>query len=148
MATPATYARYTGNWKGTYVTWVQTPESSGFLRMIKKTVPGLDCFWLACGSWRLEGCPPVQRPHAPLCRRCAAGMGNDFTPKSPRPPERRSSRRGARHPGSSCADSHTDSWIFSLLFHGGALCAPGVPLSSEDGFFGTRTGPRPGHRQL
>ena len=55
MATPATYARYTGNWKGTYMTWVQTPESSGFLRMIKKTVPGLDCFWLACGSWRLAG---------------------------------------------------------------------------------------------
>lgn len=50
VATPATYARYTGNWKGTYMTWVQTPESSGFLRMIKKTVPGLDCFWLA-GMW-------------------------------------------------------------------------------------------------
>ena len=50
VATPATYARYTGNWKGTYMTWVQTPATVNSLRSIKKTVPGLDNFWLS-GMW-------------------------------------------------------------------------------------------------
>jgi phytoene dehydrogenase-like protein len=50
VATPTTYARYTGSWKGAYMTWVQTPETSNSLRLIKKTVPGLEGFWLA-GMW-------------------------------------------------------------------------------------------------
>jgi phytoene dehydrogenase-like protein len=47
VATPATYARYTGSWKGSCMTWVQTPETSNTLHLIKKTVPGLEGFWLA-----------------------------------------------------------------------------------------------------
>jgi phytoene dehydrogenase-like protein len=50
VTTPATYARYTGSWKGTFMTWAMTPRSSAALRTIKKTVPGLDGFWLA-GMW-------------------------------------------------------------------------------------------------
>jgi phytoene dehydrogenase-like protein len=50
VATPATYARYTGSWKGAFMSWVQTPESAASLRLIRKTVPGLERFWLA-GMW-------------------------------------------------------------------------------------------------
>lgn len=50
VVTPMTYVRYTGNWKGTYMTWVITPDKVKKFRMIKKTVPGLDNFWLS-GMW-------------------------------------------------------------------------------------------------
>jgi phytoene dehydrogenase-like protein len=50
VATPMTYVRYTGNWKGTYMTWVISPDKVKKYRMIKKTVPGLDNFWLS-GMW-------------------------------------------------------------------------------------------------
>ena len=50
VATPMTYVHYTGNWKGTYMTWVITPDKVKKFRLIKKTVPGLDNFWLS-GMW-------------------------------------------------------------------------------------------------
>jgi len=50
VATPTTYVRYTGNWKGTYMTWVVTPDKTKKFRMVKKTVPRLDNFWLS-GMW-------------------------------------------------------------------------------------------------
>jgi phytoene dehydrogenase-like protein len=50
VATPMTYVRYTGNWKGTYMTWVISPDKAKRFRLIKKTVPGLDNFWLS-GMW-------------------------------------------------------------------------------------------------
>jgi phytoene dehydrogenase-like protein len=50
IATPMTYVRYTGNWKGTYMTWVISPDKVKKYRMVKKTVPGLDNFWLS-GMW-------------------------------------------------------------------------------------------------
>jgi phytoene dehydrogenase-like protein len=50
VATPMTYVRYTGNWKGTYMTWVISPDKIKRYRMVKKTVPGLDNFWLS-GMW-------------------------------------------------------------------------------------------------
>jgi phytoene dehydrogenase-like protein len=50
VATPMTYVRYTGNWKGTYMTWVVTPDKVKKYRMVKKTVPGLNNFWLS-GMW-------------------------------------------------------------------------------------------------
>jgi phytoene dehydrogenase-like protein len=50
VATPMTYVRYTGNWKGTYMTWVIPPDKVKKYRMVKKTVPGLDNFWLS-GMW-------------------------------------------------------------------------------------------------
>ena len=50
VATPMTYVRYTGNWKGTYMTWVIPPDKVKEFRMVKKTVPGLDNFWLS-GMW-------------------------------------------------------------------------------------------------
>jgi phytoene dehydrogenase-like protein len=50
VATPMTYVRYTGNWKGTYMTWVIPPDKVKKYQMVKKTVPGLDNFWLS-GMW-------------------------------------------------------------------------------------------------
>lgn len=50
VATPVTYFRYTGNWKGTFMTWVISPDKIRKFRMIKKTVPGLGNFWLS-GMW-------------------------------------------------------------------------------------------------
>jgi phytoene dehydrogenase-like protein len=50
VATPMTYVRYTGNWKGTYMTWVIPPDKVKRFRLVKKTVPGLDNFWLS-GMW-------------------------------------------------------------------------------------------------
>jgi phytoene dehydrogenase-like protein len=47
VATPLTYERYTGNWKGTHMTWQPNPEFERRHRFIPKTVPGLDGFYLA-----------------------------------------------------------------------------------------------------
>lgn len=50
VATPMTYVRYTGNWKGTFMTWIIPPDKVKRFRMIPKTVPGLENFWLS-GMW-------------------------------------------------------------------------------------------------
>ncbi len=50
VVTPITYVRYTGNYRGSYMTWVMTPELMKKHRMVKKTLPGLDNFWLS-GMW-------------------------------------------------------------------------------------------------
>jgi len=50
VVTPMTYVRYTGNWKGAYMTWVLPPDKIKKFQNIKKTVPGLANFWLS-GMW-------------------------------------------------------------------------------------------------
>jgi phytoene dehydrogenase-like protein len=65
VATPMTYVRYTGDWKGTFMSWVMTPANSDKLRVIKKTVPGLQNFWLS-GMWVK---PPGGLPAAAMCSR-------------------------------------------------------------------------------
>jgi phytoene dehydrogenase-like protein len=50
VSTPMTYVRYTGNYKGSYMTWVMTPDLIKNHRIVKKTLPGLDNFWLS-GMW-------------------------------------------------------------------------------------------------
>jgi len=47
VATPHTFARYTSNWKGTYMTWILDGEFQRKHRYIPKTVPGLDGLYLA-----------------------------------------------------------------------------------------------------
>ncbi len=47
VATPHTFARYTGNWKGTYMTWILSSDFQRKHRYIPKTVPGLSGFYLA-----------------------------------------------------------------------------------------------------
>jgi phytoene dehydrogenase-like protein len=65
VATPTTYVRYTGNWKGAFMTWVIPPNQAKRFRVVKKTVPGLDNFWL-CGVWIQ---PPGGTPAAAMSAR-------------------------------------------------------------------------------
>ena len=48
VATPITWERYTGNWRGSYEGWMF--EGSSFLSSMSKTLPGLDGFYMA-GQW-------------------------------------------------------------------------------------------------
>lgn len=48
VATPITYNRYTGVWKGAYMAWVVPPEKGRF--KIPKQLPGLDNFY-QIGQW-------------------------------------------------------------------------------------------------
>jgi phytoene dehydrogenase-like protein len=48
VATPLTFERYTGNWRGSFEGWQLTPENMT-LRM-KKTLPGLSGFFMI-GQW-------------------------------------------------------------------------------------------------
>ncbi len=52
VATPTTWVRYTGNWKGAYMGWAMTPLNTS-IRM-KKTLPGLDNFYIS-GQWVSPG---------------------------------------------------------------------------------------------
>jgi len=59
VATPLTYERYTGNWKGTHMTWQTGEEFQRKHPFIPKTVPGLDGFYLASMWTNAPGGVPV-----------------------------------------------------------------------------------------
>jgi phytoene dehydrogenase-like protein len=48
VATPVTWERYTGNWRGAYEGWLF--DESSFTKRMKKTLPGLESFFMA-GQW-------------------------------------------------------------------------------------------------
>jgi len=48
VATPMTWVRYTGNWKGSYEGWMEMSLGSG--ERMDKTLPGLDGFYMV-GQW-------------------------------------------------------------------------------------------------
>ncbi len=50
VASPTTFVRYTGNWKGSFEGWQVTPETWNFGQVMKKTLPGLGNFYMA-GHW-------------------------------------------------------------------------------------------------
>ncbi len=50
IASPTTFVRYTGNWKGSFEGWQVTPKTWMFGQVMKKTLPGLDNFYMA-GQW-------------------------------------------------------------------------------------------------
>lgn len=52
VATPITFERYTGNWKGSFEGFLATPENA-MVRM-KNTLPGLENFYMA-GQWVMPG---------------------------------------------------------------------------------------------
>ena len=52
VATPMTYERYTGNWKGAYEGWRISTETFGML--MSKTLPGIANFHMA-GQWVMPG---------------------------------------------------------------------------------------------
>jgi phytoene dehydrogenase-like protein len=52
VSTPLTFKRYTGNWKGSFEGWLPTPQAINLT--MKKTLPGLDNFYMA-GQWVQPG---------------------------------------------------------------------------------------------
>ncbi|OFV84201.1 MAG: hypothetical protein A2W26_13495, partial [Acidobacteria bacterium RBG_16_64_8] len=52
VATPTTFKRYTGNWRGSFEGWLPTP--SNLTSEMPRTLPGLDSFYLA-GQWVAPG---------------------------------------------------------------------------------------------
>jgi phytoene dehydrogenase-like protein len=51
VATPLTFERYTGNWKGSFEGWLLTPQNAmTMMRPMRQTLPGLQRFYL-CGQW-------------------------------------------------------------------------------------------------
>jgi phytoene dehydrogenase-like protein len=50
VASPTTFVRYTGNWKGSFEGWQVTPQTWRFGQVMKKTLPGLSNFHMA-GQW-------------------------------------------------------------------------------------------------
>jgi phytoene dehydrogenase-like protein len=50
VATPITYRRYTGNWKGARRGWLPTVETMGHIKREKTLLPGL----LQCGHWQVH----------------------------------------------------------------------------------------------
>ena len=51
VATPLTYERYTGNWKGSFEGWLMTPQNaSTIFKRMRQTLPGLQHFYM-CGQW-------------------------------------------------------------------------------------------------
>lgn len=51
VATPITFERYTGNWKGSFEGWQITPENSYVLmKKMPQALPGLHNFYM-CGQW-------------------------------------------------------------------------------------------------
>jgi phytoene dehydrogenase-like protein len=52
VATPVTYERYTSNWRGSYMGWMQTTETMG--KSMSRMLPGLGSFYMA-GQWVFMG---------------------------------------------------------------------------------------------
>ncbi|MBA7471108.1 4,4'-diapophytoene desaturase (4,4'-diapolycopene-forming) [subsurface metagenome] len=51
VATPLTFERYTGNWKGSFEGWLLTPQNSfTMMKPMLQTLPGLQNFNM-CGQW-------------------------------------------------------------------------------------------------
>jgi phytoene dehydrogenase-like protein len=51
IATPLTFERYTGNWKGSFEGWLLTPENAGVLmKPMAQSLPDLKNFYM-CGQW-------------------------------------------------------------------------------------------------
>lgn len=52
VATPVTWHRYTGNWRGSYEGWL--PSGGNLMTQMKKTLPGLEAFYMI-GHWTTPG---------------------------------------------------------------------------------------------
>ncbi len=50
VATPTTFLRYTGNWKGSIEGWIPVPQAGGMRLQMSKSLPGLANFYMA-GQW-------------------------------------------------------------------------------------------------
>jgi len=78
LATPATFARFTGNWQGSFQGWLPTPRVLG--RRLPRTLPGLKGFYLA-GHWVDPGggLPPAALSGRYVAQMICARDGKAFT---------------------------------------------------------------------
>jgi phytoene dehydrogenase-like protein len=65
VATPLTFERYTGNWKGTFMTWQLSPDFQRKYGYVRKTIPGLEDLYIA-SMWTS---PPGGLPGAAMAGR-------------------------------------------------------------------------------
>jgi phytoene dehydrogenase-like protein len=85
IATPTTFERYTGNWKGTFEGWQITPENAGVvMKPLSQTLPGLNGFYM-CGQWVEPGggLPTGVMSARRLFKRICREDGKKFTATTP-----------------------------------------------------------------
>lgn len=80
VATPVTFERYTGNWKGSFEGWLPTPAA--MMKPIPKTLPGLENFymvgqWVQAGGGLPSGVMTAREVMKQICKK----DGNKFTTK-------------------------------------------------------------------
>ncbi len=82
VATPATYVRYTGNWRGSYEGWLPTPRVVG--RRVRYTLPNLKNFYMA-GHWVVPGggLPSAGMSGREVAQIICAQIGKNFTTSEP-----------------------------------------------------------------
>jgi len=78
LATPATFARFTGNWQGSFQGWLPTPRI--LRRRLPRSLPGLESFYLA-GHWLDPGggLPPAALSARYVAQMICARDGKPFT---------------------------------------------------------------------
>ncbi|MBL8965457.1 MAG: NAD(P)/FAD-dependent oxidoreductase [Spirochaetaceae bacterium] len=79
LATPATFIRYTNNWRGSYEGWLPTGGAMG--KKIARTLPGLANFHMV-GQWTNAGggLPPCAIEGRRLAKRLCKAEGRRFRP--------------------------------------------------------------------
>jgi phytoene dehydrogenase-like protein len=84
VATPRTWARYTGNWQGSFEGWLLTPKNLG--RTLPRTLPGLRQFYMT-GQWVVPGggLPTAARSGRGVIREICSASKRRFVTQ--RPPE-------------------------------------------------------------
>lgn len=86
VATPMTYERFTGNWRGSYEGWLITTRTVGMMMGggMSKTLPGLDNFYMA-GQWVEPGggVPPAAMSGRNVIRMVCERDGRAFTTTVP-----------------------------------------------------------------
>jgi phytoene dehydrogenase-like protein len=82
VATPATFVRYTGNWRASYEGWLPTPRILG--RRIHYTLPKLDNFYMA-GHWVIPGggLPSAALSGREVAQFICAKLGKTFAATEP-----------------------------------------------------------------
>jgi phytoene dehydrogenase-like protein len=85
VATPATFVRYTNNWRASYEGWLPTPKILG--RRIRYTLPGLKNFYMA-GHWVIPGggLPSAALSGREVAQFICAKQGKEFVASEPPPP--------------------------------------------------------------
>jgi phytoene dehydrogenase-like protein len=82
VATPATFVRYTHNWRASYEGWLPTPKLLG--RRIRYTLPDLKKFYMA-GHWVIPGggLPSAALSGREVAQMICAEHGKTFVPTMP-----------------------------------------------------------------